>query len=117
MDSAGARSVANMVTAKGKPMGRWLAAKLMAELGLVSRQQPTHKYLRGSREHVDIPKHLGRQFTIAEPSLVWHVIYIWTGCRWAYLAVVMDLFARKPVGWVMSFSPDTALTEKALQMA
>ena len=117
--SAGARSIANMVTAKGKPMGRWLAAKLMVELGLVSRQQPTHKYLRGSKEHVDIPNHLGRQFAVAEPNQVWcgDVTYIWTGCRWAYLAVVMDLFARKPIGWAMSFSPDTALTGKALQMA
>ena len=31
------------------------------------------------------------------------VTYIWTGKRWAYLAVVLDLFARKPVGWAMSF--------------
>ncbi|GHM46456.1 hypothetical protein ECZU48_47890 [Escherichia coli] len=40
--------------------------------------------------------------------------YIWTGKRWAYLAVVLDLFARKPVGWAMSFSPDSRLTMKAL---
>ncbi|EJD6501575.1 hypothetical protein M0L11_RS21205 [Providencia rettgeri] len=39
--------------------------------------------------------------------------YIWTGKRWAYLAVVLDLFARKPVGWALSTYP--AL--KALQMA
>ncbi len=43
--------------------------------------------------------------------------YIWTGKRWAYLAVVLDLFARKPVGWAMSFSPDSRLTMKALEMA
>ncbi len=41
----------------------------------------------------------------------------WTGKRWAYLAVVLDLFARKPVGWAMSFSPDSRLTMKALEMA
>ncbi|WP_148127615.1 IS3 family transposase, partial [Candidatus Erwinia dacicola] len=45
------------------------------------------------------------------------VTYIWTGKCWAYLAVVLDLFARKPVGWAMSTSPDSALTVKALQMA
>ncbi len=39
------------------------------------------------------------------------------GTRWAYLAVVMDLFARKPVGWAMSLSPDTNLTGRALSMA
>ncbi len=37
--------------------------------------------------------------------------------RWAYLAVVLDLFSRKPVGWAMSFSPDSRLTMKALEMA
>ena len=45
------------------------------------------------------------------------VTYIWTGKRWAYLAVVLDLFARKPVGWAMSFSPDSRLTMKSLEMA
>jgi len=50
---------------------------------------------------------------------VWYgdVTYIWTGKRWAYLAVVLDLFARKPVGWALFASPDTTLTLKALQMA
>ena len=43
--------------------------------------------------------------------------YIWTGKCWVYLAVVPDLFARKPVGQAMSTSPDSALTIKALQMA
>ncbi|MGL0957769.1 IS3 family transposase, partial [Vibrio vulnificus] len=43
--------------------------------------------------------------------------YVWTGSRWGYLAVVIDLFARKPIGWAMSFSPDSQLTVKALKMA
>ncbi|EFT8085260.1 DDE-type integrase/transposase/recombinase [Salmonella enterica] len=45
------------------------------------------------------------------------VTCIWTGKRWAYLAVVLDLFARKPVGRAMSFSPDSRLPMKALEMA
>lgn len=45
------------------------------------------------------------------------VTYIWTGKRGVYLAVVLDLFARKPVGRTMSFSPDSRLTMKALEMA
>lgn len=45
------------------------------------------------------------------------VTYIWTGKRWAYLAIVLDLFARNPVGWAMSFSPDSKLPPKALEMA
>ncbi len=118
--SAGARSsIATMATQRGHQMGRWLAGRLMRELGLVSCQQPTHRYKRGGHEHVAIPNHLERQFAVTEPNQVWcgDVTYIWTGKRWAYLAVVLDLFARKPVGWAMSFSPDSRLTMKALEMA
>ncbi|WP_099137526.1 IS3 family transposase [Xenorhabdus budapestensis] len=117
--SAGARTMATIVTTKGRPLGRWLAGKLMAELGLVSRQQPTHRYSCKEQEHDDIPNHLDRQFAVTEPNQVWcgDVTYIWTGKRWAYLAVVIDLFARKPIGWAMSFSPDSELTKKALERA
>ena len=84
-----------------------------------SCQQPTHRYKRGGHEHIVIPNSLERQFVVTEPNQVWcgDVTYIWTGKRWAYLAVVLDLFARKPVGWAMSFSPDSKLTIKALEMA
>ncbi len=34
-----------------------------------------------------------------------------------YLGVVIDLFARKPIGWAMSVSPDSKLTGKVLSMA
>ncbi|HBE2475630.1 TPA: IS3 family transposase [Escherichia coli] len=116
--SAGARSIATMATRRGYQMGRWLAGRLMKELGLVSCQQPTHRYKRGGHEHVAIPDYLERQFAVTGPNQVWcgDVTYIWTGKRWAYLAVVLYLFARKPVGWAMSFSPDSRLTMKALEM-
>ena len=45
------------------------------------------------------------------------VTYIWTGQQWSYLAVVLDLFARRSVGWAMSNNPDTALTLNALDIA
>lgn len=117
--SAGARSITTMVSAKGVRLGRWLSGRLMKELSITSCQVPTHKYKRGGSEHVEIPNLLARQFTVTEPDQVWcgDVTYIWTGKRWAYLAVVLDLFARKPVGWAISYSPDTELTIKALQMA
>ncbi|AXD28760.1 IS3 family transposase [Salmonella enterica] len=117
--SAGARSIATMATRRGYQMGRWLAGRLMKELGLVSCQQPTHRYKRGGHEYVAIPDYLERQFAVTGPNQVWcgDVTCIWMGKRWAYLAVVLDLFARKPVGWAMSFSPDSRLTMKALEMA
>lgn len=117
--SAGARSIASIVTnSLGIKLGRWLAGKLMKELNITSCQMPAHKYKRGGSEHVEILNLLDRQFAVTKPNQVWcgDVTYIWTGKRWAYLAVVLDLFARKPVGWAMSFSPDSELTVKALQM-
>ncbi|PHM34026.1 transposase OrfAB, subunit B [Xenorhabdus szentirmaii DSM 16338] len=106
--------MALMVTAKGRPLGRWLAGKLMAEMGLVSCQPSRHKSPRGTPEHLDIPNHLGRQFAVTEPNQLWYgdVTFVWTGKGWVYLAVVIDLFARKPVGWAMSCSPDSALTKR-----
>lgn len=118
--SAGARSIASIVTRdSGVKMGHWLAGKLMTELDIANCQVPAHKYKRGDNEHVEILNHLNRQFAVTAPDQVWcgDVTYIWTGKCWAYLAVVLDLFARKPVGWAMSTSPNSALTVKALQMA
>ena len=117
--SAGARTVAGLVTDMGAPLSRYRAGRLMKELNLVSCQQPQHSYNRSSQEHIAIPNKLDRQFDVDRPNQVWcgDVTYIWTGKRWAYLAIVLDLFARKPVGWALSLSPDSELTSKALSMA
>ncbi len=69
--SAGARSIAIMATLKGFRMGRWLAGRLMKEPGLVSCQQPTHRYKCGGHEHTAIPNRLERQFAVTEPNQVW----------------------------------------------
>jgi len=45
------------------------------------------------------------------------VTYIWLGQRRRYLAIVMDFFTRKPIGWVLSRLPDSNLTKQALNMA
>ncbi|WP_146509773.1 IS3 family transposase [Shewanella algae] len=117
--SAGARTIANMVTTAGIPLTRYRATGLMRKLGLVSCQIPQHRYKKADKEHVAIPNHLARQFAVTAPNQVWcgDVTYVWTCKGWAYLAVVLDLFARKPIGWAISYSPDSTLTSKALVMA
>ena len=60
-----------MATQRDYQMGRWLAGRLMKELGLVSCQQLTHRYKRGGHEHVAIPNHLERQFAVTEPNQAW----------------------------------------------
>ena len=117
--SAGARTVATIVTQSGTPLSRYRAGRRMKLLGLESTQMPSHKYKKAEQPHVDIPNLLDREFDVQQPNTAWSgdITYIWTGARWAYLAVVLDLFARKPVGWALSLSPDTALVKKALTMA
>ncbi|MGP4846371.1 IS3 family transposase [Marinobacter sp. 1Y8] len=117
--SAGARSVAKMVTQAGTPLSRYRAGRRMKQLGLVSTQPPSHAYKKADQPHLDIPNLLDREFDVKEPNQVWtgDITYIWTGVRWAYLAVVIDLFSRKPVGWALSLSPNTELVKKALTIA
>ena len=117
--SAGARSIAQMATDQNVPLSRYRAGRLMRKLGLISCQIPGHTYKKTGDVHVKTPNELGRQFNVDAPNRVWcgDVTYIWTGNRWAYLAVVMDLFGRKPVGWAMSLTPDSELTRDALNMA
>ncbi len=107
--SAGVRTIADIVSnTKQVPLTGYRATKLMKLLGLVRCQMPKHRYKKAVQEHVEIPNYLARQFAVTEPDQVWvgDVTYIWAGNRWIYLAVVMDLFARKPIGWAMSLSPN-----------
>ena len=117
--SAGARSIALISTDNELPMSRYVAGNRMKELGLVSCQLPQHSYKKSGSEHTAIPNLLNREFTVERPNQAWcgDVTYIWTGRRWSYLAVVLDLYARQVVGWAMSNSPDSELTSKALRMA
>ena len=117
--SAGARTIATIATDRNYPLSRYRVSGLMQAQNLVSCQLPRHAYKKAAREHVSIPNQLDRQFTVSRPNEVWcgDVTYIWSGRRWAYLALVMDLYARKPVGWAMSLSPNSQLTGQALSMA
>ena len=117
--SAGARTIATIATDRGVALSRYRAGRLMKQLHLRSSQRLKHTYKTARREHVAIPNHLNRTFDVSAPNQVWcgDVTYIWTGKRWSYLAIVMDLFARKPIGWAQSYSPDSFLTAEALTMA
>ena len=91
----------------------------MKTLNLVSEQQKIHRYRIANEESVVAANHLARQLTVERPNQVWcgDVTYVWTGATWLYLAVVLDLYKRRVVGWACSGSPDSELTAKALQMA
>ncbi len=108
-----------MLTQNGVPMSRYRAGRLMKYLNLSSCQPGKHQYKNARQEHTCLPNLLERQFAVPEPDRVWcgDITYIWAGNRWCYLAVVMDLFARRVIGWSLSSNPDTALISSALRMA
>ena len=91
----------------------------MRELELVSKQPGSHAYKRAKVERLDIPNTLNREFDVPAPNQVWYgdITYIWAQGKWHYLAVVLDLCARRIVGWALSEKPDAELVIKALDMA
>jgi putative transposase len=118
-EAAGARSLSAALRAEGESVGRYKAARLMAEAGIESKQTRKHQYVKVAQEARIAPNHVNRQFTMTRPNQVWcgDVTYLWAGTGWLYLAVVLDLYARRVVGWALSGSPDSELTKQALAVA
>ncbi len=60
-----------------------------------------------------------RQFETPAPNRLWvaDITYVRTGTGWLYLAVVLDVFSRRVVGWAMSSLLETTLVLDALNMA
>lgn len=117
--SAGSRTLRARFVADGVSIGRFKVRRLMREANLVSRQPRRAPYKHGRQEKPDVPNRLDREFAVEQPNQVWcgDITYLWAGGRWCYLAVVMDLFARRVVGWAVSDSPDARLAENALAHA
>ena len=65
------------------------------------------------------PNHVQRQFTVGAPNKVWvtDITYLRTWQGWLYLAVVVDLYSRKVVGWSMKPTLSRELALDALLMA
>src|SRR4030042_2055878 len=65
------------------------------------------------------PNLLNQDFQASHPNEKWvgDITYIDTAEGWLYLAVILDLFARRVVGWAMGIRIDTDLVERAWQMA
>ena len=100
-----------MMQEDGEQIGRFKVRGLMREPELVSKQPGSHAYKRATVERPDIPNILNREFDVPAPNQVWcgDITYIWAQGRWHYLGVVMDLYARRVVGWALSNKPDADL--------
>lgn len=118
--SSGSRTIVACLRTQGINIGRYKVRRLMREANLVSKQTKKHRYTKSGSE-VKVAKHvLERQFnTVKKPNQVWcgDITYIWCNQRWFYLAVVLDLYKRRVVGWSLSSQADSEIVTKALKMA
>jgi transposase InsO family protein len=88
--------------------------------GISAKQK--RKFVRTTDSNHELPvkeNTLNQEFVAAMPDEKWaaDITYIWTAEGWLYLAVVLDLFSRKVVGWSMKPTMTTCLVSSAFQMA
>ena len=96
-------------------------AKCMKEVGIAVKMKRKFKVVTtdSNHNHAISPNRLQRDFrtNTANEVYVGDITYIRTQQGWLYLAVVIDLFSRKVVGWSMDDNMGTSLVNNALQMA
>jgi putative transposase len=104
----------------GLAAGRHRVARLMSENGLRARQKTRFKKTTDSDHGGPVaPNVLGQNFTADGPDQKWGVdiSYVWTAEGWLYLAIVLDLYSRKIVGWSISDRMKRGLAMDALRRA
>jgi putative transposase len=117
----GARRVWRDVLEKGSSCGLHRIERVMRKEGL--RARPRRRGLpvdRGARSSAAIaPNILDREFTAVAPNQKWvaDFTYLWTAEGWLYVAVVLDLYSRRIVGWSMQAQMSAQLVTDALMMA
>jgi len=105
---------------KGFDVGRRRVARLMRENGLKARIKRRFRRTTDSRHEYPVTDNvLDRAFTATAPNQKWGVdiSYVWTAEGWLYLAVVMDFYARRIVGWAVSDRLKKELVLEALNKA
>lgn len=108
------------LNAQGQTCGKHRVAQLMRQHGIVSRHKRKYKATTNSKHaHPVAANHLNRQFTVAKPNCSWvsDITYIPTQEGWLYLAVTLDLYHRKVVGWAMDGCMTQQLAIDAFTMA
>lgn len=117
--SYGSRRMAQELSSLGTPVGRYRARTLMRQAGVWSHPQRRHRYRPAGPAAKTAPNRLARQFCPPAPNQVWagDVTYLPTRRGWLYLAIVVDLYARRIVGAACSAKVDTALVMQALEQA
>ncbi len=101
-------------------MGKKRVARLMQAIGIEAKRKRRFRRTTDSNHPNPIaPNVLERDFEPEATNKAWvtDVTYVWTQEGWLYLAVMLDLFARRVVGWAASEKNDTELALAALSQA
>jgi len=108
-------------TVLGRPINEKRVGRLMRENDLQSRKRRRFRVVTTDSKHAHpvAPNVLARDFEATAPNQKWlaDLTYVPTAEGWLYLALILDLFSRKFVGWAMSDSMPQELTLEALHMA
>jgi putative transposase len=116
----GSPRVHRELKAKGVKIGKKRVERLMNENGLRGRTKRRFVRTTDSKHDQPVaPNVLERNFETDAPNKAWvgDVTYVWTAEGWLYLAVLLDLFSRRVVGWATSDTNDRQLALAALAQA
>ncbi len=116
----GSRRLCRALQQVGYQVGRYRTRTLMRQAKLKPRRRWRCPKTTDSRHALPIASNvLNRQFAVSAPNRVWgsDITALWTLEGWLYIAIVVDLFSRKVVGWACAASMATGLVTQALQMA
>ena len=105
---------------RGVACGKHRVARLRRHAGITTARTRRRRLRTHSRHSYPVAANcLNRAFAVRRPNRVWvgDITFIPTRAGWLYLAVMVDLFARRVVGWAMSATIDGRLVTQALQMA
>ena len=108
------------LNARGLRVGKERVRKLMQLNGIKAKGKKRFVHTTDSNHKLGFaPDLVQRNFTPAEPNRVWSsdITYIAIDEGWLFLAVVLDLFSKRVVGWSMSPKMETSLVADALKMA
>ena len=118
--SYGSRRLMRQLRIDGFDIGRYRVRRLMLLAGIEAKRRRRYKTTTKSKHRYPVSANLiGGNFQTARPNLVWvsDITYIKTRVSWLYLAIVMDLYSRKIVGWALANNMKVRLVKDALLMA
>jgi putative transposase len=116
----GAPRIHAELRADGTRVGKKRVARLMRELGLEGAYRRRYRRITEADEHAAAaPDLVRRNFRATQPDQLWvaDITYVRTWQGWLYLAVVVDTYSRRVVGWSMRDDLNAELVVDALQMA